>query len=583
MAEERVQRRLAAILAADVVGYSRLMEQDEAGTLAALKARRREVLEPLVARHHGRIFKIAGDGALAEFASAVNAVECAVALQRGMAEQNAGLPDARRIVLRIGINLGDVIVEGGDIYGDGVNAAARLEALAEPGGIHVSGKVHDEVVRKLDLGFDDLGTREVKNMTAPVRLYRVRMERPMAALATLSLPDKPSIAVLAFANPGGDPEQEYFADGIAEDITTALSKWRWFFVTARNSSFAYKGRAVDVKQVGRELGVRYVLEGSVRRSGSRLRIAAQLIDALTGHHVWAEKYDGDLADVFVLQDEITERIARAIDPALRLAETQQAIRRPPLAAWDHYLRGAFALNRYTRNDNEAARRHFMTAIELDANFALAHAQLARTHYYAALMQWDDPGRAMETAHRIAGQAVSLDEMEAVAQQVLAASAVYMHRHDEALVASRRAVELNPNYAGAHGSHGLALNCDGRFAEAYASLGIALRLSPNDARAWTSFVLAGTAVAQYGLRNYEGAARAAREALTILDQNLRACIVLMAALGQLGHREEAERARARLDQLQPGIDPTRVATILPYRDLADLEHFLDGMRKAALRE
>jgi adenylate cyclase len=313
MSEERAQRRLAAILAADVVGYSRLMERDERGTLATLKRRRKEVLEPLVACHEGRIFKVTGDGTLSEFASAVNAVECAVGLQRGMAIANDELPDDQRIVLRIGINLGDIMVEGRDLYGDGVNVAARIEALADPGSVFVSQTVFNHVRGKVSLGFEDLGDKQLKNITEPVRVYRVRLDgEPTEARPALALPDKPSIAVLPFENLSDDSKQDYFADGMVEDIITALSRFQNLFVIARNSSFTYKGRAVDVKQVGRELGVRYVLEGSVRKAADRVRIAGQLIDASTGAHLWADRFDSALEDIFDLQDQVTASVVGAI-------------------------------------------------------------------------------------------------------------------------------------------------------------------------------------------------------------------------------------------------------------------------------
>src|SRR5665811_2381808 len=312
MAEARVERRLAAILAADVAGYSRLMGVDEEGTLAALKADRREIIDPKIAEHRGRIVKTTGDGALVEFASSVDAVRCAMEIQRALAERNAAIPEDRRIEFRIGINVGDIIVDENDIYGDGVNIAARVETLASPGAICRSENAYQQMKGKLTLVVSDMGEQQLKNIAQPVRVYRVRLDGATATVAP-TLPDKPSIAVLPFANMSGDPEQEYFADGISEDIITGLSKLRWFFVIARNSSFIYKGNAVDVKRVARELGVRYVLEGSVRKSGNRVRITAQLIDAATNNHIWADRYDGELTDVFALQDEITKKVVAAIE------------------------------------------------------------------------------------------------------------------------------------------------------------------------------------------------------------------------------------------------------------------------------
>jgi adenylate cyclase len=339
----RVERRLAAILAADVAGYSRLMGADEEGTLAALKAIRRELGDPKIAEHRGRIVKTTGDGLLVEFGSVVDAVRCAVEVQRAMADRNAGTRAEKRIEFRIGIHQGDIIVEDGDIFGDGVNLAARLEGVAEPGGICVSGRVRADATGKVDVAFDDLGEQSLKNIARPLRVYRVRLAEVPAMdtpTPTLALPDKPSIAVLPFANLSGDPEQEYFADGMVEEIITALSRIRWLFVIARNSSFTYKGQAVDVKQVGRELGVRYVLEGSVRKAGGRVRITGQLIDATSGTHLWADRFDGSLEDIFDLQDKVAISVAGVIEPTLQAAETARSAARPTadLTAYDLYLR-----------------------------------------------------------------------------------------------------------------------------------------------------------------------------------------------------------------------------------------------------
>src|SRR5271166_1456071 len=331
-------RRLTAILAADVAGYSRLMGVDEEGTHERLKAHLGELVEPKIAEHRGRIVKNTGDGFLAEFASVVDAVRCAVEIQRGMVERNAEAPPEKRIEFRVGINLGDVIVEPHDIFGDGVNIAARLEALADPGGVLISAAVHEQVRGRVQCRFDDVGEQQVKNIPKPVRVYRVlRVPEPAPVLAAR---DKPSIAVLPFQNMSGDPEQEYFADGMSEEITTALSRIRWLFVIARNSAFTYKGRSVDLRQAGRELGVRYVLEGSVRKAANRVRITAQLAEAETGRHLWADRFDGNLSDVFELQDHVTEGVIRAVAPTLRLAEMDRVRRKPPesLDAYDLYLR-----------------------------------------------------------------------------------------------------------------------------------------------------------------------------------------------------------------------------------------------------
>jgi TolB-like protein len=370
-------RRLAAILAADVAGYSRLMGADEEGTLERLKALRRELVDPKIAEHRGRIVKTTGDGLLVEFASVVDAVRCAVAVQQAMPERDAGLGADNRIELRIGVNLGDVIVEGDDLYGDGVNIAARIEALADAGGVFVSNTVHDHVRDRLPFVFEDLGEQQVKNIARPVRVYRVRDAAPAktpAALA-LPLPDKPSIAVLPFANMSGDPQQEYFADGMVEEIITALSRIRWLFVIARNSSFTYKGQPVDVKQIGRELGVRYVLEGSVRKAGGRVRITAQLIDATSGAHLWADRFDGSLEEVFDLQDRVASSVAGVIEPTLLAAETRRLAHRPTddLTAYDLYLR-AYALVM-------SSSRHMPDALRL------MERAIARDPHYGPALAW----------------------------------------------------------------------------------------------------------------------------------------------------------------------------------------------------
>ena len=374
-------RRLAAILAADVAGYSRLIGADEEGTLERLKAIRAELIDPKISEDRGRIVKTTGDGMLVEFASVVDALRCASQLQQQMAERNAGIPADDRIEFRIGVHQGDVVVEDDDIFGDGVNVAARLEALADPGGICVSARVQEDAAGRLDLTFDDLGEQALKNIARSVRVYRVRpvaAQNPPETEPSPSLPDKPSIAVLPFQNLSGDPEQEYFADGMVEDITTALSKIRWFFVIARNSAFTYKGRAVDVKQVGRELGVRYVLEGSVRRGGNRLRITAQLIDAATGNHLWAERYDRDLADLFAVQDEITERVVAAIEPELYAAEHIRSQRKPPdsLDAWECVIRALSCIGQGTRDSDIEAEALCRRAIAIAPGYGQARSLLA---------------------------------------------------------------------------------------------------------------------------------------------------------------------------------------------------------------
>jgi adenylate cyclase len=369
-------RRLAAILAADVAGYSRLMGADEGGTLQAFKAIKAELFDPTIAAHNGRLVKTTGDGLLIEFGSVVDALRCAVEMQREMAERNAAVPTDGRIEFRIGINVGDIVVEDGDIFGDGVNVAVRLEGLAQPGGICVSERVQEDAAGKLDLAFEDMGAQQLKNIARPVGVYRINRDRP-AGLAksiiepALPLPDKPSVAVLPFTNMSADPEQEFFADGIADDIITTLSRCPWLFVIARNSSFTFKGRAIDVKQVGRELGVRYVLEGGVRKVGNRIRVTAQLVEAETGNHVWAERYDRDLIDIFSMQDEITEAVSVAVAPAIADAEVRRAVRKPAghLDAWAAYQRGVWHLHKFSPDNNALAQKFFQQAIDIDPTFA----------------------------------------------------------------------------------------------------------------------------------------------------------------------------------------------------------------------
>src|SRR5437588_6503731 len=447
-------RRLAAILAADVAGYSRLMGSDEEGTLERLKALRRELLDPKIAEHKGRIVKTTGDGLLVEFASVVDAVRCAVAVQQTMPERNTGVAADNRIELRIGIKLGDVIVEGDDLYGDGVNIAARIEALADAGGVFVSNTVHDHVRDRLPFPFEDLGEQQVKNIARPVRVYRVRdagaaVKDPLfPATPTLVLPDKPSVAVLPFANMSSDPEQDFFADGIAEDVITALSRYPSLFVIARNSTFTYKGRAIDVREVGRELGVRYVLEGSLRKAGNRIRVTAQLIEAETGNHVWANRYDRDLADIFAVQDEITHALTTALTPAIADAELRRAIRKPPesLDAWAAYQRGLWHLSKANSEDDTIAQNFFRQAIDLDPTFAPGYSALALAQLQAAAVyQKLTLDEAQTSAEALARRAVSLDGADAEARSCLGWALQARGELDGALVEIERALAMSPTW------------------------------------------------------------------------------------------------------------------------------------------
>ena len=480
------------------------MGEDEAGTRARFNAHLQDLIEPAIASRRGRIVKTTGDALLVEVASVVDAVQCAVGLQKGMAERNDDEPDHRRIDFRIGVNLGDVIIEGDDIHGDGVNVAARLEGLAEPGGICISAKVYEEVANKLDVAFEELGAQELKNISTPVRAFRMVLDRVSAApsSAPLALPDKPSIAVLPFDNLSGDPEQEYFADGLTEDIITGLSKFHWFFVIARNSSFTYKGRAVDVKQVSIELGVQYVLEGSVRKAGNRIRISAQLIDALTGRHIWAERYDRDLEDIFAVQDELTEAIVGAVAPSFVSAEAKRVERKPPenFDVWDYSMRGNWHLSRRGKDDVLEARRLFETGLELDPNSTMALSGLALTLGWAINFGWvDDLDEARAVGHAAARKAVNLDENDALALVGLAIISFYMHQLYEAAAACRRALEHNPNLALAEGWLAAILGWRGDYDEALQHAERATRLSPRDTFAIGSFAYAG---AEFGAGHYE---------------------------------------------------------------------------------
>ena len=452
-------RRLAAILAADVAGYSRLVGTDEGGTLQALKAIRAELIDPTIAAHNGRLVKTTGDGLLVEFGSVVDALLCATKVQAGMAERNTTVPDERRVEFRIGINVGDVVVEDGDIFGDGVNVAARLEALAEPGGICVSARVQEDAAGKLDLAFEDMGQQELKNIARPVRLYRVRdpaapaEEAVPAAAQPLPLPDKPSIAVLAFQNMSGDPEQEYFADGIAEDIITTLSRYPSLFVIARNSSFTFKGRAVDVKQVGRELGVRYVLEGSLRKSGNRIRVTAQLAEAETSNHIWAERYDRDPLDIFAVQDEITEAVTIAVAPAIRDAELRRALRKPiGTSMLGPPISGACGISPKSLRTTTFSRRASFSRplISIPPSPEATRASRWLTIRLLPTSGARPPNEAHSSAEPLAHRAIALDPADAEAHAALArARLVSRGDYGGALAAAGQALALSPNLASAH--------------------------------------------------------------------------------------------------------------------------------------
>ena len=580
-------RRLTAILAADVAGYSRLMGADEEGTHERLKAHLRELVDPKITEHRGRIVKNTGDGFLAEFASVVDAVRCAVKMQRGMAKREPEVPDEGRIRFRIGVNLGDVIAEEYDIFGDGVNVAARLEALAQPGGICVSRVVRDQVRDRLGFAFDDMGEQSVKNIARPVRVYRVRdiaaANAPLPPTPQpLPLPDKPSIAVLPFANMSGEPEQEFFADGISEDTTTALSKVRWFFVIARNSAFTYKGRAVDVKQVGRELGVRYVLEGSVRKSGNRIRITAQLIDATTGNHIWAERYDRELADIFAVQDAITERVVGAIEPELYAAEHFRSQRKPPdsLDAWECLIRALSYVGQATRGGNTEAETLCRRAIAIAPGYGQAHSLLAWLLVRRSL--WTGGvDTVLSEATAEAWTALGLDERDPWAHMTHGQVLLRMRRHQEAERALRRALELNPNFALAHAFLGLPLAHQGAHEEAVKSAEHALRLSPSDplVGAYASLAMAN---AHFAVGHYADCVASARDAIERYPEFRPVHHLLVAAAALQGDRVAAAAALPALLRLRPDLSLAWLKKNMTFAGEIG-ERVLEGLRKAGMPE
>ena len=586
MAEARVERRLAAILAADVAGYSRLMGADEVGTLAALKALRRDIVDLAIAEHHGRIVKTTGDGMLVEFASAVDAVNCAVGMQAKMAERNSG-DLSQQITFRIGINVGDIIIEGDDIFGDGVNVAARVENECEPGSVYLSGSAFEHVRGKINFEFDDLGERALKNIHRPVRLYGSRTGRAIPPKSPnssaelnklLPLPDKPSIAVLPFQNMSGDPEQEYFADGMVEDITTALSRVKWLFVIARNSSFTYKGKAVDIKQVGRELGVRYVLEGSVRKAGNKVRITGQLIEVSTNAHLWADRFDGGLEDIFDLQDQITASIVGAISPKLEDAEIALARKKPThnLGAYDFYLRGLALLYQFTKEGHEQSLPLLRKAVELDPNFALAQAAIAGWYISGKAFAWIKIGdREILEADQLARRLLRLSNDDARVLAFAGQALTYVVGNlKEGAPVLDQAIRLDPNLAVARLWGGGAKMYLGELDAAIEHFQHAVRLSSLEPRTFLAY--SGLASAHFLAGRYEKALECATTGIRQWPNFVSLQRIAAACYAKSGRVEDAKRAWLVALQL----DPTQRISNLRSQTLfrkEDFEKFAEAYR------
>ncbi len=582
-----MERRLAAILSADVVGYSRLIRADEEGTIAALKALRTDLIDPKIAEHHGRIVKLMGDGMLAEFASVVDAVRAAVETQQAVTEHNSGLPDDKRIKFRVGINLGDVVIDGDDIQGDGVNVAARLEGLAKPGGLCISGSVHEQVRDRIDLPFEDLGEQKVKNIDRPVRVWQWIADAGLAASVSekmdepLPLPDKPSIAVLPFTNISGDPEQEYFSDGITEDIITDLSKVSGLFVIARYSSFAYKNQNPDIRQLCHDLGVRYALEGSVRKAGSRVRINAQLIDGSSGGHLWAERYDRNLADIFTVQDEVTREIVAALKVALTSGERARREGRGTVdpEAYDCLVRARTCIHQYSAVAMIESRAMLQRAIALDPGFAPAYALLSLVHCMEYANGWNNAGPDhLTTALELAHKARTADEHEPQAYHALALTQMWLRNLEDAERAGEQAIELDPNFAGAFTALGTVRDYAGRHESAIDLLQQALRLDPQ-----YDLALQFLGRAQFSLERYKDAEASFKRRLIRAPQSDMTRAFLASLYGHTGRQEEAREMWRQLLEINPDFSVEHLRRVLPYRDRAWFDRFLGGLHKAGLPE
>ena len=583
METQNITRKLVALLSADVQGYSRLMGDDEVATIRTLTAYR-GVMTTLIRQHHGKVVDSPGDNLLAEFASALDAVQCAVAIQSELQVQNAELPSNRQMAFRIGINVGDVVVEGERLYGEGVNIAARLEGLAEGGGICVSGTVYDQVENKLPLGYSYLGEKSVKNIAKPVRVYRVFPEGTdlipeLSTEVQTPIADKPSIAVLPFLNMSGDAEQEYFSDGITEDLLTALSKLSGLLVISRNSVFQYKGQAVKPEDVSRDLGVRYVLEGSVRKAGKRVRITAQLIDGTTGYHVWAERYDRELDDIFALQDEVTEQIMSAL--AIRLTTGEQArLERKHtdnLEAYDYYLRGDASFYPLTPESLARTRQFYEKAIDLDPQFAAAYASLSTTYLMEWDLQWNEDPAALDRAVELAEKAKSLDDTLPMAHRVLAGVLLFKKEHKKALAAAQRAISLDPNDAAAYARLALILNYLGQPARTPDLVKKAIQLNPH----YPSHYLFAIGHAEYLQGQFDAAIATFKRVLARNPTALGAHTYLAAIYSVLGKTKETQAEIAEIMRISPQYSLEVVRERSLYRDGAVLDAYLDRLHKAGL--
>ena len=578
-----MERKLAAILAADIVGYSRLVGLDEVGTVAAVAALRTEAIEPLVGAKGGRIVKTMGDGLLMEFASAVNAVDCAVAIGRRVAERARGVAEDRRIIFRMGIHVGDVIVAGDDILGDGVNIAARLEGIAAPGEIRLSAAAVDQVRDRVAYHFEDLGEQPLKNLTRPVRVFRLLDMSPAAAGEALAFTARPAVAVLPFDNMSGDPAEDYFVDGLTEDIITTLAYWRWFPVIARNSTFVYKGKPKHATAIGKELGAAYLVEGSARRGGNRVRITVQLIDAASGHHLWAERFERDLADVFAVQEEIAERVVVSIEPAIQRAEKERAQRMRPehLGAWDYALRALALQERMSRAGHKEARAALAQALRLDPASAFAWSLLSLCHYHEGILGWaEDRGAALKVSLDAAQHAIEIDERDWLGQALEGMGRLWTERdHPAALERQELAVTLNPSAPLARHFLGCVLEFYSRPAEAIPHLQAVMRLDPR--YRFGSLCLADEALCQFLLGDLAAAHGLAEKAVRLQPANVRARQRLVAVLAAQGLDDKARAEAAELTRLQPDFSLDYIETTYPFAAAEEREAFVAAIRRAGL--